>query len=145
MLRRTVAIFGMHLARLDLRMHVADVRAGTDRARATIAVAHGRPAIDRLIISGTSSLDDIAAGHRLVAGSGLRGDAAVRDAGRPGRGARDRRPGADGGPAAAAARDRDGRLLGRRQGRRLPDRAVGDPRGAAPDRRRRAPPGRPRS
>ena len=71
MLRRTVAIFGMHLARLDLRMHVADVRAGTERARATIAVAHGRPAIDRLIISGTSSLDDIAAGHRLVAGSGL--------------------------------------------------------------------------
>lgn len=70
-LRRTVEIFGMHLARLDLRMHVADVRAGTERARATIAAAHGQAAIDRLIISGTSSLADIAAAHELVAGSGL--------------------------------------------------------------------------
>ncbi len=70
-LRRTVKIFGLHLARLDLRMHVADVRAGTQRARDTVAAAGGQAAIDRLIISGASSFDDIAVAHELVAGTGL--------------------------------------------------------------------------
>ena len=70
-LRRTVEIFGLHLARLDLRMHVADVRAGAPRARDTIAAASGQAAIDRLIISGASSFDDIAVAHELVAGTGL--------------------------------------------------------------------------
>jgi phosphoenolpyruvate carboxylase len=52
-------------------MHVADVRAGTQRARDTIAAARGQAAIDRLIVSGTSSFDDIAVAHDLVAGTGL--------------------------------------------------------------------------
>ena len=86
-LRRTVAIFGMHLARLDLRMHVADVRAGTDRARATIAWR--RPSRDRPpdhlrhVVARRHRRRAPARGRRRAAG-----DAALRDAGRPGGGAR---------------------------------------------------------
>jgi phosphoenolpyruvate carboxylase len=70
-LRRTVEVFGLELTRLDLRMHAADVRTATERARATVAAAAGRTGVDRLIISGTTSLDDLEAARALVAGTGF--------------------------------------------------------------------------
>jgi phosphoenolpyruvate carboxylase len=62
-LERMVEIFGFHLAKLDVRLHADDL--GTDRAGAALAAAasarevHGPQALDTLIISGTSSIDDI--------------------------------------------------------------------------------------
>ncbi|MGN6797277.1 MAG: phosphoenolpyruvate carboxylase, partial [Gaiellaceae bacterium] len=62
-LERMVEIFGFHLAKLDVRLHVNDL--GTERAGAALAAAaaaqdeHGPRAIDTLIISGTSSIDDV--------------------------------------------------------------------------------------
>ena len=141
-LRRTVEVFGLELTQLDLRMHAADVRTPTERARATIAAATGRAGVDRLIVSGTAALDDLVAGARARGRDGLRRNAPVRDAGGPPQRAGDRRRGAVRRAAPAAAGDGHGRLLRRRQGRGVPDRPVGDPRGAAADRRGRATAGR---
>jgi phosphoenolpyruvate carboxylase len=60
---RMVRIFGFHLTKLDVRLHARDL--GSERARAAVAAAvegrrvHGRRALDTLIVSGTSSADDV--------------------------------------------------------------------------------------
>jgi phosphoenolpyruvate carboxylase len=62
-LERMVEIFGFHVAKLDVRLHARDL--GSDRAREALAAAaaarrrHGPRALDTLIVSGTSSLDDV--------------------------------------------------------------------------------------
>jgi phosphoenolpyruvate carboxylase len=62
-LERMVEIFGFHVAKLDVRLHANEL--GTERAEAALAAAararreHGHQALDTLIISGTSSIDDI--------------------------------------------------------------------------------------
>jgi phosphoenolpyruvate carboxylase len=62
-LERMVEIFGFHLAKLDVRLHANDL--GTERAEAALAAAararaeHGSHALDTLVVSGTSSIDDI--------------------------------------------------------------------------------------
>jgi len=58
-----VELFGFHVAKLDIRLHAGDL--ATDRARDAVAAAeaarrrHGAAALDTLIVSGTSSADDI--------------------------------------------------------------------------------------
>src|SRR5205814_3545891 len=62
-LQRAVELFGFHLAQLDLRLHVQDLDG--DRAHEAVAAAarvrrrHGRRALDTLIVSGTSSAEDV--------------------------------------------------------------------------------------
>ncbi len=80
-LRRKVEIFGLHLAKLDLRVHASEIAAPDDRLRETLATAarlqhrHGRGALDRLIVSMTHSADDLAAAETLAAEAGLDVDA----------------------------------------------------------------------
>lgn len=62
-LERMVEVFGFHLAKLDVRLHARDL--GSPRAHAALAAAadaralHGPEALDTLIVSGTSSVDDV--------------------------------------------------------------------------------------
>ena len=137
-LERRVELFGFHLAKLDVRLHADEVRAPTDRTRevfAAVAAArrrHGPRALDTVIVSATTSADDVLARARPDRRAGL-DRAAVRDDRRP------RRPRrrscatllADERYAARVAergeqRRGDGRLLGLGQGRRLPRGALGD-------------------
>jgi phosphoenolpyruvate carboxylase len=67
-LRRRVEIFGLHLAKLDLRVHaretderIRDVLDGAAAARAR----HGAQALDTVIVSGTSSAADVSRVHGL--------------------------------------------------------------------------------
>ena len=65
-----VEIFGFHVAKLDVRLHARDLDG--DRAREALAAAseararHGAEALDTLIISGTSSIDDIRRARELT-------------------------------------------------------------------------------
>src|SRR5207249_9522079 len=65
-LRRRVELFGFHLAKLDVRVHVKDLREPDDELRAFfrgVAQAqqrHGTEALDTLVVSGTESADDVA-------------------------------------------------------------------------------------
>jgi phosphoenolpyruvate carboxylase len=67
-LRRRVELFGFHLAKLDLRVHARDddrrVRALLEAARDARA-RHGAQALDTVVVSGTSSADDVRRVHRL--------------------------------------------------------------------------------
>ena len=62
-LERMVEVFGFHVSTLDIRLHARDL--ATDRAREAVAAAeaarrrHGAIALDTLIVSGTSSADDV--------------------------------------------------------------------------------------
>ena len=62
-LERMIEIFGLHIAKLDVRLHARDL--DSSRAREALAAAdaararHGAQALDTLIVSGTSSLDDV--------------------------------------------------------------------------------------
>ncbi len=62
-LERMVEIFGFHVAKLDVRLHAQEL--STERAREAVNAAeaarrrHGAAALDTLIVSGTSSADDI--------------------------------------------------------------------------------------
>ena len=69
-LRRRVELFGLHLAKLDVRVHahesderVADILAAVAAARAR----HGTRALDTVIVSGTASAVDVQRIHALTA------------------------------------------------------------------------------
>jgi phosphoenolpyruvate carboxylase len=76
-LRRRVELFGFHVAKLDVRVHANDLRAGSERMGATfVAVRHARErhgagACDTLIVSGTSAPADVLAALDLAEEQGL--------------------------------------------------------------------------
>ncbi|HVU78217.1 MAG TPA: phosphoenolpyruvate carboxylase [Gaiellaceae bacterium] len=69
-LERLVEVFGFHVAKLDVRLHARDL--GSERAREALAAArearteHGPESLDTLIISGTSTIDDIRRARELT-------------------------------------------------------------------------------
>jgi phosphoenolpyruvate carboxylase len=69
-LRRRVEIFGLHLAKLDVRVHAREtderIRGLLDGVAAARA-RHGPQALDTVIVSGTSSADDVRRIHELSA------------------------------------------------------------------------------
>jgi phosphoenolpyruvate carboxylase len=69
-LRRRVEIFGLHLAKLDVRVHAREkeerIRALLDGAAAARA-RHGSQALDTVIVSGTSSAEDVRRIHAFSA------------------------------------------------------------------------------
>jgi phosphoenolpyruvate carboxylase len=69
-LRRRVEIFGLHLAKLDVRVHAREtderVRGLLDGA-AEARARHGPQALDTVIVSGTSSAQDVRRIHELSA------------------------------------------------------------------------------
>jgi phosphoenolpyruvate carboxylase len=69
-LRRRVDLFGLHLAKLDVRVHARDtderLRTMLDGAAAARA-RHGPQALDTVIVSGTSSAQDVQRVHELSA------------------------------------------------------------------------------
>jgi len=70
-------VFGLHFASLDLRVHAREVREGAERVRAALVAAarsqrrHGARAIGRLIVSMTSSADDVLRAEELATDAGL--------------------------------------------------------------------------
>ncbi|RDI74569.1 Phosphoenolpyruvate carboxylase [Gaiella occulta] len=74
--RRRVLVFGLHLAKLDVRVHSSAVREPDERLRRTLAAAararrrHGARALDRLIVSMTHTADDVLAAEALAAEAG---------------------------------------------------------------------------
>jgi len=76
-LKRKVEIFGLHLAKLDLRTHVDAVHGREPRLRETLAAAaelqreHGRETLDRLIVSMTRTVGDLVAADELARDAGL--------------------------------------------------------------------------
>jgi phosphoenolpyruvate carboxylase len=69
-LERMVETFGFHVAKLDVRLHARDLDG--DRAREALDAAgearrvHGAAALDTLVVSGTSSLDDVRRARSLT-------------------------------------------------------------------------------
>jgi phosphoenolpyruvate carboxylase len=76
-LRRRVEIFGLHLAKLDLRTHSAAVHARDATLIEALATAarlqqrYGGEVLDRLIVSMTNSAGDLAAAETLANDAGL--------------------------------------------------------------------------
>ncbi len=75
-LRARARTFGLHLAKLDIRLHSSAVRDPDDRVRETLAAAataqarHGVGAVDRLIVSMTRSAADVLAAEALARDAG---------------------------------------------------------------------------
>src|SRR5712691_6225124 len=71
-LRRRVELFGLHLAKLDVRVHARDLVEPEPRIRelfGAIAEArrrHGEQALDTVIVSGTTSAEDVLRVHTLT-------------------------------------------------------------------------------
>ena len=69
-LERMVEIFGFHVAKLDIRLHAREL--STERARLAVGAAEaarqrfGAAALDTLIISGTSSADQVVGALELT-------------------------------------------------------------------------------
>lgn len=80
-LRARVELFGLHLAKLDVRVHSGAVAAPDDRLHSLFAGAaraqrrHGTEALDTVIVSMTKSAGDVLAAEELAraAGADLRG------------------------------------------------------------------------
>jgi phosphoenolpyruvate carboxylase len=80
-LRARARTFGLHVAKLDLRVHASAIRAPDERLRGTLAAAaaaqarHGAAAVDRLIVSMTRTADDVLTAETLAreAGAALHG------------------------------------------------------------------------
>jgi len=78
-LRRRVSMFGMHVAKLDVRMHARDLHAAEPggRVHATLAAVakeqrrHGVAACDTLVISGTERADDVRRALELAEQEGI--------------------------------------------------------------------------
>jgi phosphoenolpyruvate carboxylase len=77
-LRVRVDVFGLHLASLDVRTHVTEVRSQSPRLAAALAEAaaaqdrYGDDAVGRLVVSMTATVDDVLAAERLVGDAGAR-------------------------------------------------------------------------
>ncbi len=75
-LRAQVGVFGLHVAKLDVRLHAHAVREPDDRVRRTMAAVtrvqrrHGTGAVDRVIVSMARSADDVLAAEALAADAG---------------------------------------------------------------------------
>jgi phosphoenolpyruvate carboxylase len=80
-LRRRVELFGLHVAKLDVRVHASAVREPDERLRETLATAarmqrrHGKQALDRLIVSMTHSAGDLTAAEALAGEAGYEAQA----------------------------------------------------------------------
>ena len=80
-LRSRARTFGLHLAKLDVRVHASAIRSPDDRLRATLGTAaeaqrrHGQASVDRLIVSMTQTPDDVLRAEELAreAGADLAG------------------------------------------------------------------------
>jgi len=80
-LRARARVFGLHVAKLDVRVHASAIHAPDERLRATLAATahaqerHGRGAVDRLIVSMTRTADDVLDAEALAreAGAFLQG------------------------------------------------------------------------
>ena len=75
-LRARVATFGLHLAKLDVRVHASAIREPDERLHRTLAAAaaaqvrHGAAAVDRLIVSMTRTADDVLRAEELAREAG---------------------------------------------------------------------------
>jgi phosphoenolpyruvate carboxylase len=76
-LRTRVDLFGLHLARLDVRVHARAVREGQRQLQSLFAAAgaaqrrHGRQSVETLIVSMTRSANDVLKAERLAAEHGF--------------------------------------------------------------------------
>jgi phosphoenolpyruvate carboxylase len=76
-LRARVEVFGLHVARLDLRVHAKEVRERAGRVLDAFAAAagarerHGPRSLDRVIVSMTASAGDVLAAEELAHEAGL--------------------------------------------------------------------------
>jgi phosphoenolpyruvate carboxylase len=73
-----VELFGFHVAKLDVRLHAAELARPSAKTRRTFAAAaraqrrHGEWALDTLVISGTRSVEDALSAVELAADAGAR-------------------------------------------------------------------------
>ena len=74
--RARARVFGLHLAKLDVRVHASAVRAPDERLRRTLGLPrgrrqrHGARALDRLIVSMTQTAGDVLDAEALAAEAG---------------------------------------------------------------------------